>query len=142
MKAIIAAIALISAAPSKAADQPETSNLAAEALRQLSAVLESTITLFRLELKDNEAVRFRNVFFRTTIGRDGRYHHGLCGEINAKNSFGGYSGWEPFFSSGRNLYIGTEPNTLDALVQCKPGVGHYWRETDIAPTLKLRVSEP
>lgn len=39
-------------------------------------------------LKDPESAQFRNV----------RTVHGIvCGELNAKNSFGGYVGFEPFY---------------------------------------------
>lgn len=50
-------------------------------------------------LKDPESTQFRNVFVSNTsyISDDTPM---VCGEVNAKNSFGGYSGFERFVSHG------------------------------------------
>lgn len=51
-------------------------------------------------LKDAESAKFRDVRF---------YSGGpvpvVCGEVNAKNSLGGYSGYERFIASGDNVKI-------------------------------------
>lgn len=51
----------------------------------------------RSTLKDGESARFRNVFFNR--GQDDIPM--ACGEVNAKNSLGGYSGYQHFISAGR-----------------------------------------
>ena len=51
----------------------------------------------RAKLKDPESARFRNVFFNR--GEDDIPV--ACGEVNAKNSFGGYQGHQHFISAGR-----------------------------------------
>jgi hypothetical protein len=43
------------------------------------------------QLKDPESARFKNLKAR----EDGMY---LCGEVNAKNSFGGYVGFRRFYA--------------------------------------------
>lgn len=49
------------------------------------------------KLKDSNSVEFRNVYF----------HRGAdnipmtCGEVNSKNSLGGYTGYQKFVSAGR-----------------------------------------
>lgn len=43
-------------------------------------------------LKDSESARFRG--FRQSKPENGVWT--LCGEVNAKNSYGAYSGFEPF----------------------------------------------
>ncbi len=53
-------------------------------------------------LKDPESAEFRNIDY---INKDsgGGY---ICGEVNSKNSFGGYSGWQHFVSSGtKSAYL-------------------------------------
>jgi hypothetical protein len=46
-------------------------------------------------LKDSEIARFRHVFVSYAIGAPV-----VCGKVNAKNSFGGYSGFQCFISGG------------------------------------------
>ena len=51
----------------------------------------------RLKLKDADSAEFRNVYFKR--GSDGVPV--ACGEVNSKNSFGGYSGYQQFISAGK-----------------------------------------
>ncbi len=49
----------------------------------------------RQKLKDGESAKFRNVFFH-------RGHHNVpmaCGEVNSKNSYGAYGGYQRFVSA-------------------------------------------
>jgi len=48
-------------------------------------------------LKDSDSAQFRNQF----IGKAGT----PCGEVNAKNSFGGYTGYKRFVASGGGLAV-------------------------------------
>jgi len=45
--------------------------------------------------KDPGSVQFRNIFVSRSAGVPV-----VCGEVNAKNSFGGYGGYQRFFSAG------------------------------------------
>lgn len=56
-------------------------------------------------LKDSESARFRNldVFEDPYLG-DGQYT--LCGEVNAKNSYGAYIGYKPFMARSVTLPTG------------------------------------
>ena len=49
------------------------------------------------KLKDPKSVQFRNVYFHR--GASGTPV--TCGEVNSKNSFGGYSGYQRFVSAGK-----------------------------------------
>jgi len=49
-------------------------------------------------LKDPDSAEFRDIEY-IPKGSGGGY---VCGEVNSTNSFGGYSGWQHFISSGRN----------------------------------------
>lgn len=51
----------------------------------------------RAKLKDPDSAQFRSVFFRR--GPDGVPV--ACGEVNSKNSFGGYGGFQKFISAGK-----------------------------------------
>lgn len=48
-------------------------------------------------LKDPESAKFRNVYFNQ--GADNIPM--TCGEVNSKNSFGGYGGFQRFISGGK-----------------------------------------
>jgi hypothetical protein len=48
------------------------------------------------KLRDPESAQFRNMFF--CFGK--RNNPMTCGEVNSKNGFGGYSGFQPFVSGG------------------------------------------
>jgi len=54
--------------------------------RALRAALEET-------LKDSESARFRQIKHKPS-GSRGIWT--ICGEVNAKNGYGGYAGYEPF----------------------------------------------
>lgn len=48
--------------------------------------------IVRNNLKDGESAKFRN-------------HHELCGEVNAKNSFGAYSGFTKYVVTKERVYF-------------------------------------
>lgn len=47
-------------------------------------------------MKDPDSVKFRNV----AADKSGAF---VCGEVNAKNAMGGYSGYTPFYGDGRGM---------------------------------------
>lgn len=50
------------------------------------------------DLKDPSSARFREIVaYRTSAGDTI-----ICGEVNAKNSYGAYAGFEPFYSRFRD----------------------------------------
>ena len=62
----------------------------------------------KVHMKDPDSVQFtaleyHDVYYKkgTTDGRDAPSHFALCGLMNAKNSYGGYTGYRRFISAGR-----------------------------------------
>ncbi|MFD2755983.1 hypothetical protein [Comamonas terrae] len=53
------------------------------------------------QLKDPDSAQFRN-------------QKGFCGEVNAKNSFGGYIGFKRFIAGGENLIFMEDDKRLEA----------------------------
>lgn len=51
----------------------------------------------RARLKDPDGARFQNVIFHAYQGKTPV----VCGEVNSKNSFGGYAGFQGFIASGK-----------------------------------------
>jgi len=61
------------------------------------AWMERGMKAVRSKLKDGDSAKFRNVYFHR--GSDGIPM--TCGEVNSKNSFGGYTGFQRFISAGK-----------------------------------------
>lgn len=53
----------------------------------------------KAQMRDPDSVRFRNTRFRIFQGKTPM----VCGEINAKNGFGGSTGYQRFIASGENF---------------------------------------
>lgn len=66
--------------------------------RKQALWIEETKDGVRRRLKDAGSAEFRNVFFN-------EYEDGpiVCGEVNSKNGFGGYTGFQHFVGSGTKL---------------------------------------
>lgn len=93
--AIVASVALIGcgkSASDKAADEA-----AMQEIKKQRLAKEFLIP----HLKDPESAQFRN-------------QKGLCGEVNAKNSFGGYAGFKRFIAGGENLVFLEDDKRLEA----------------------------
>ncbi len=51
-------------------------------------------------LKDPYSARFKNLYVGAWVAKPGEIYPFLCGEVNAKNSYGGYIGYQRFYSPG------------------------------------------
>ncbi len=65
---------------------------------QESVWIEVSKDGIRSRLKDPGSAQFRNVFFSRADGTPV-----VCGEVNSKNSFGAYGGYQRFVASGEDL---------------------------------------
>ena len=63
----------------------------------------------KAKLKDGDSAKFRNVFFH----RGKKDVPAACGEVNSKNSFGGYGGFQKFVSMGRPDFTFLEEEVSD-----------------------------
>jgi hypothetical protein len=55
-----------------------------------------TLDVIRSQARDPSSAQFRNVWAMEDMA--------VCGEVNARNGFGGYSGFVPFFGIGTAVY--------------------------------------
>jgi hypothetical protein len=78
-------------------------NFAARAAAQARTTLSA-------ELLDYEATRFQSV--RAILPTDRKFPY-FCGQINAKNSFGAYTGWKDFYVDGGLFEIRSEGDGRD-----------------------------
>jgi len=66
----------------------------------------------RAELKDPDAAQFRDVRANYTE----EFGVVACGRVNAKNEFGGYTGFRRFVSGGKSVILEGRDNVADAWV--------------------------
>lgn len=79
------------------------------------------INAFRKTLKDPESAQFRNVKVVKSESQGGAYNGGyVCGEFNAKNGFGAYTGFHRFY-----IHVGARTRFLTPFF----GVDHW--ESDV-----------
>lgn len=71
----------------------ETKDVSVTPAAENDAALQTASFHMSEQLKDPESLKLRRVsHFRTSEGDDI-----ICGEMDAKNSFGGYNGYTPFY---------------------------------------------
>lgn len=116
--------------------------------QHMNDLLLVSIMEFRNTLKDAPSARFKETYFRWTIGRIGtKKHFSICGKINSKNSYGGYTGWETFHSAWYGLEnkpsitIGSG-NSISADEICESERGTWLYENDLSPILHSLVTPP
>lgn len=69
--------------------------------------IAQAIRLVRAELKDGPSARFEGV---KALEKKGSY----CGRVNAKNGYGGYTGFEVFYVHGSQvILLPSEASTLE-----------------------------
>ncbi len=84
---------------------------------QASAIASTGVDIARRRLKDPDSAKFLNVRVFSFSALD-RTFTMTCGDLNAKNSFGGYVGSKPFW-----VYDGMFTETFDHYL---PGVAADW----------------
>ncbi|MBB5863772.1 hypothetical protein [Xanthomonas sp. 3058] len=64
----------------------------------------------RRQLKDSDSAQFKDVRVNYTE----EFGVVACGQVNAKNDFGGYTGFRRFLSSGKSVILEGRDNIADA----------------------------
>lgn len=113
---LLGAIALSTAGTAQTAVLTAEQRAEGEAqVRQAGALLADT-------LRDTSFVKFRDVFLQKTVGKDGKEYVSLCGEVNAKNGYGGMAGFHKFMLVGDQVLVGGGGAILNADEICNNGL--------------------
>ena len=64
-------------------------------------------------LKDADSAKYRAEYLLESTRKDGSKYFGVCGEINAKNSYGGYIGYVPYYVFGSQAEVYSSENKSD-----------------------------
>ena len=70
--------------------------------------IEKSKDTIRTKLKDPSSARFKGVFFSNASGSPV-----ACGEVNSKNSLGGYAGYQYFIAAGNSNLAFLENEVAD-----------------------------
>lgn len=96
-------------------------------------------TEFTPHLKDPESVKYKEVFFKQDTEQPASGISGyVCGLMNARNGFGGYSGFKPFY-----IHVTAEPRFLLSFLGVKyytSDVG-YLKESDSFDEIQSRCAQ-
>ncbi|TWG93604.1 hypothetical protein L599_001200000640 [Luteimonas sp. J16] len=76
--------------------------MAASAADDEAAIAEAKSAVER-QLRDPGSAQYRDVFVRP--GKQGVI---VCGEVNAKNAYGGYVGFKPFMVAGTSVMLASD----------------------------------
>ena len=69
---------------------------------EASSTLENeAMEKIKANLKDSDSAKFQNVKTIT----NSKAEESVCGEVNARNAFGGYTGFTPFAYTNKNIYL-------------------------------------
>lgn len=68
----------------------------AQPVNDVQSYIEAAKAYFKQNLKDPFSVRFKDILVFTKAP-NGKPVHGVCGQLNAKNSYGAYVGFRPFY---------------------------------------------
>jgi len=74
---------------------------AADKIPVLAARAEQAKDAVKATLKDPESAQFRNLYTKSWTGKASP-DDAVCGEVNAKNSYGGYTGFTRFYQVNPN----------------------------------------
>ncbi|MFA5170981.1 MAG: hypothetical protein WC426_05390 [Sulfuriferula sp.] len=74
------------------------------------AIFEQAHSLATKTFKDPMSAEFRNELAYKAEKKDGTVDFVVCGEVNAKNSYGGYVGFTPYYVNGSDVSIRSDEN--------------------------------
>jgi len=92
-------IVLIEGAPA-ACCQPQRTGSDLQDRTKQERWIELSKDGIKQRLKDPDSANFKNVFFSTFEGKPI-----ACGQVNSKNAFGGYGGYQRFIAAGKVIGI-------------------------------------
>lgn len=92
------AVLLVSCGPSPAElAKQRAADAAAKAAAEAKHLVGRAEADIMISMRDPESTRFRSLRIVRTRGDKGSTATAVCGEVNAKNGFGGYAGYQPFW---------------------------------------------
>lgn len=109
---IVVALVGCSTPPSRSASGPSQTASTIVKVEIDQEKIEEAHAAVKEELRDPESAVFRNTH-GTSVSEDGPLM-GVCGEVNAKNGYGGFTGFAPFAYSQGKAYVWRRSQRINA----------------------------
>jgi hypothetical protein len=139
---------LVASIPNQTSAQAQ--NFTSRDSREVQALALEAHPRFQARLRDYESARFKDVTGRyVMVGGDRMYY--ICGDVKAKNGFGGYGDWMPFIVSQSRIELNVADLQFpgdsqswpdDIFVFCGPDAGVKDTKFDYNPLLRYGASAP
>jgi len=89
------------------AGMAQSAGIAAEERAQAEASIQTAGRYLAQTMRDPSSATFRNVFLYKRISAKPGHQVTVCGEVNARNGYGGLTGFQQFMLSGDRVYVGS-----------------------------------
>ena len=84
----------------------QSAGVTAEERTQAEANIQRAGRYLAETMRDPASATFRNVFLYKRISAKPGHQVTVCGEVNARNGYGGLNGFQQFMVSGERVYVG------------------------------------
>lgn len=84
----------------------QSADITPEERVQAEARIEKAGQYLAQTMRDPASASFRNVFLYKRVNAKPGHQVTVCGEVNARNGYGGLTGFQQFMLSGESVYVG------------------------------------
>lgn len=85
----------------------QSAGITAEERAQAEANIQNAGRYLAQTMRDPASATFRNVFLYKRVNAKPGHQVTVCGEVNARNGYGGLTGFQQFMVSGERVYVGS-----------------------------------
>ncbi|SKB95917.1 hypothetical protein [Sphingopyxis flava] len=85
----------------------QSAGITPEERAQAEASIQRAGQYLAQTMRDPSSASFRNVFLYKRVNAKPGMQVTVCGEVNARNGYGGLTGYQMFMISGERVYVGT-----------------------------------
>lgn len=96
----------------------QSAGITAEERAQAEANIQAAGRYLAQTMRDPASATFRNVFLYKRVNAKPGHQVTVCGEVNARNGYGGLTGFQQFMVSGDRVYVGSAVG-LDVAYLCR-----------------------
>lgn len=84
----------------------QSAGITPEERAQAEANIQNAGRYLAQTMRDPASATFRNVFLYKRVNAKPGHQVTVCGEVNARNGYGGLTGFQQFMLSGERVYVG------------------------------------
>jgi len=96
----------------------QSAGITADERVQAEASIQNAGRYLAQTMRDPASATFRNIFLYKRVSAKPGHQVTVCGEVNARNGYGGLTGFQQFMVSGDQVYVGSAVG-LDVAYLCR-----------------------